>query len=64
VDQPPLLLNTAQVAAWLGISPRTVCLWAECSKLPAIRVGRQWRFQRETIEQWLAAGNAPAPPKE
>lgn len=54
MDLPASLLNTAQVAAWLGVSPRTVCLWAECSELPAIRVGRQWRFQREAILQWLA----------
>ncbi len=47
------LLNTAQLAAWLGISTRTVCLWAECSELPAVKMGRQWRFQREAIQQWL-----------
>lgn len=64
MNQPPLLLNTAQVAAWLGISPRTVCLWAECSELPAIRVGRQWRFQREAIERWLASSKGPRRPKD
>jgi hypothetical protein len=28
--------------------------------LPAIKVGRQWRFEREAIQQWLAAGRTPA----
>ena len=57
--QPPSLLSTAQLAAWLGISTRTVCLWAECSQLPAVKVGRQWRFHREAIEEWLAEDRAP-----
>jgi len=52
--QPLSLLNTAQLASWLGISTRTVCLWAECAHLPAVKVGRQWRFHREAIEEWLA----------
>jgi excisionase family DNA binding protein len=50
---PQSLLNTSQVAAWLGISTRTACLWAECSELPAIKIGRQWRFQREAVQEWL-----------
>jgi excisionase family DNA binding protein len=54
MDQPLTLLNTSEVALWLGISTRTVCLWAECSVLPAIKLGRQWRFRRETILQWIA----------
>ena len=56
MDQPLSLLNTSQVAAWLGVSTRTLCLWAECSELPAIKVGRQWRFDPAAIQQWLAAG--------
>jgi len=54
MEKPSSLLNTSEVALWLGISNRTVRLWAECSELPAIKVGRQWRFQREAIQQWLA----------
>ena len=47
------LLSTAAVAKWLGVSPRTVCLWAECSEIPAVKVGRQWRFRQEDVTQWL-----------
>lgn len=47
------LLNTKEVAEWLGISVRTVCLWAECDELPAIRIGKQWRFRHEQITAWL-----------
>jgi len=47
------LLTTAAVARWLGVSTRAICLWAECKEIPAIKVGRQWRFHREEIAEWL-----------
>ncbi len=46
-------LSTAAVARWLGISPRTVCFWAECGEIPALKVGRQWRFREEELQTWL-----------
>lgn len=48
-----LFLSTAEVALLLAIAPRTVCLWAECSELPGIKVGRQWRFRRADIQAWI-----------
>lgn len=47
------LLTTAAVAKWLGISTRAICLWAECQVIPAIKVGRQWRFRQEEVSEWL-----------
>ena len=47
------LLSTAAVARWLGISPRTVCLWAECGEIPGLKVGRQWRFREDEVRLWL-----------
>ena len=51
--QRDTFLSTATVAWWLGISPRTVCFWAECGEIPALKVGRQWRFREEEIRRWL-----------
>jgi len=49
------LLTTAEVAKWLGISTRSVCLWAEYGEIPAIKIGRQWRFRHDELSGWLAA---------
>jgi excisionase family DNA binding protein len=46
-------LTTAAVAKWLGVAPRTVCLWAECREIPAIKIGRQWRFREGELWDWL-----------
>ena len=48
-----LLLTTADASNMLGIAPRTVCLWAECSELPGMKIGRQWRFRPDEIAKWL-----------
>lgn len=47
------MLTTDDLSLWLGFAPRTIRLWAECSELPAIKVGRQWRFRRADILLWL-----------
>jgi excisionase family DNA binding protein len=57
------LLTTAEVAKLLRISARTVRLWAECSELPALRVGSQWRFRVTEIERLLTKGGQQAEPR-
>jgi len=52
-EQHDPFLSTATVARWLVISPRTVCFWAECGEIPALKIGRQWRFREEEIRRWL-----------
>jgi excisionase family DNA binding protein len=54
------LLTTAAVSKWLGISTRTLCLWAEYQEIPAIKVGRQWRFRESELAKWLKSPDASA----
>jgi len=56
-NQEPLL-NTAAVAKWLGVATRTLCLWAECKEIPAIKIGRQWRFREVELREWLDSPQA------
>ena len=46
--------STASVAKQLCISPGTVRLWAECGEIPAVKVGRLWRFDEAALSEWLA----------
>ena len=39
----------------LGVSTRTIYTLARKGTLPATRVGRQWRFARQKLIQWVAA---------
>lgn len=49
----PITLTTREVANILRVSDRTVQLLAEKGELPAVRVGKRWRFTREVIRKWV-----------
>lgn len=49
-----LYYTTEEVAGLLRISDRTVKSLAEQEKLPGgVKVGRQWRFDRARLEDYL-----------
>ncbi len=50
------LLSAAAVGRLLGVDPSTVYRMAADGRLPALRVGRQWRFATEQVRAALAAG--------
>jgi len=47
------LLNVRQVAEYLQLNQTTIYAWAQQGKLPAIKLGRSWRFRRDDLEAWL-----------
>ena len=46
-------LTTAEVMAYLHVNLRTVYRLIRAGQLPAVRVGRQWRFRKSDIDAWL-----------
>ena len=55
------LWDIARVAAYLGVSERTVYNKVRAGELPAAKVGRLWRVRPADLEVWLGRGaNAPA----
>jgi excisionase family DNA binding protein len=49
------LMTTKQVQELLQVDRTTIYRMVEGGRLPAIRVGKQWRFPRLEIERWLHA---------
>jgi excisionase family DNA binding protein len=47
-------LTTDEVLEYLNINQRTIYRLIKARKLPAVRVGRQWRFRKRDIDAWLA----------
>jgi excisionase family DNA binding protein len=54
IPRRPRYVSTSVIANRLGVSSRTIRLWAECGQLPAIKVGRQWRIEEGDFEQWIS----------
>lgn len=49
------MLTAKEMQALLEVDRSTVYRMAEDGRLPAIKVGRQWRFPEDKIENWLLA---------
>jgi len=54
------LLTTKQLQQILKVDRTTIYRMADSGRIPAIKVGNQWRFPREQIEVWLWKQNAAA----
>jgi excisionase family DNA binding protein len=48
-----ILLTTEQVARYLKIDRFTVYRLVTQKKIPAFKVGNQWRYKKELIDAWL-----------
>lgn len=47
------LLKVKDVAAFLNLSTGLVYELVETGKLPGIKLGRVWRFEKEVIDNWI-----------
>ncbi|MEE9144040.1 MAG: helix-turn-helix domain-containing protein [Candidatus Binatia bacterium] len=47
------LLTASQVASYLSVDRFTVYRLVAQGKLPAFKVGNQWRFNRKMVDAWL-----------
>jgi len=47
------LLTLQEVSQLLRVNRATIYRMARSSKIPASKVGRQWRFERKLITHWL-----------
>jgi excisionase family DNA binding protein len=59
-----VFLTTEEVLEYLQVNLRTVYRLIKAGKIPAVRVGRQWRFRKRDIDAWLDSQRtqgAPAP---
>jgi excisionase family DNA binding protein len=42
----------------LGVSRETVLQWISNRKMPAHKVGRQWKFKISEVDEWIRSGKA------
>lgn len=59
------LLTTKELQSILQVDRTTIYRMADSGRLPAIKVGNQWRFPRNQVEAWLrntsVGGSTPQP---
>ena len=54
MDDFPQVLTIEEASKYLRIPLSTLYKLAQDGKIPCQKVGRHWRFRKETIDNWLA----------
>ena len=52
------VLTVQEVSSYLRVHPSTIYRMLKRNQLPAFRVGSDWRFTVEAIDQWRARAEA------
>ena len=46
-------MTLEEVAAYLRLKPQTIYTWAQEKKIPAAKLGKEWRFRKSIIDEWF-----------
>jgi excisionase family DNA binding protein len=54
-SQPPdhEILTLEEVAHYLRLKPQTIYKWAQERRIPAVKLGKEWRFRKSLLDRWL-----------
>jgi excisionase family DNA binding protein len=47
------ILTVSELASYFRVHQATIYRLLKSRELPAFRVGSDWRFDRETIDEWI-----------
>jgi excisionase family DNA binding protein len=53
------VMTVRDVAAYLSVHKSTIYRLLREGRIPAFKVGSDWRFNRESIDEWRKALEAP-----
>ena len=51
------VLNADEAAEFLGFNPYTIREKARLGEIPGRKIGREWRFSRRQLLEWLEEGD-------
>ena len=57
--EAPEVMTLAQLAEFLQLDEDEARALAELGQLPGRKLGKEWRFSRRAVFEWLATGEAP-----
>jgi excisionase family DNA binding protein len=47
------IMTLEEVANYLKLKPQTIYTWAQEKKIPAAKLGKEWRFKKSIIDEWF-----------
>jgi excisionase family DNA binding protein len=49
-------LNSEELARYLEVDLNSILDWANNGKVPGLKEGNNWKFERKAIDSWIASG--------
>lgn len=47
------IMTLEEVAEYLRLTPQTIYTWAQEKKIPAVKLGKEWRFRKSLVDKWF-----------
>jgi len=47
------ILTLEEVALYLRLKPQTIYRWAQEKRIPAVKLGKEWRFRKSKLDRWI-----------
>ena len=47
------IMTVEDVAKYLKLKPQTVYKWAQEGQIPGAKLGKEWRFRRSLLDEWI-----------
>ena len=57
-------MKVREVAAYLQISKDLIYKWAQQGRIPVSKIGNQWRFNKDEVEEWAKSQRPPKQGKQ
>ena len=51
--EPDEILTLEEVARYLKMKPSTIYKWAQEGQIPGTKLGKEWRFRRKILDEWI-----------
>lgn len=53
MENDNMIMTLEEVAAYLRVKPQTIYTWAQEGKIPAAKLGKEWRFKKSMVDKWF-----------
>jgi excisionase family DNA binding protein len=47
------IVTLEELAKYLKLQPQTVYKWAQEGQIPGAKLGKEWRFRKSIIDEWV-----------
>lgn len=51
-------LSIEEIGEYLGMKRDTINKWIREKGMPAVKIGRSWKFKKDEVDEWVRSGQA------